>query len=136
MYSISLFFIIIISMKLFVKVPDIFIILLVTGITFFSFYSVYLTPQDNIQVLIRGQDNEWTFPIEAQETVIIQGTIGYTVIKIEDQKAWVESSPCDNQTCVAAGLVSHQGQWAACLPNGVLLMIQGFGGDDVDAVSW
>ena len=123
-------------MKLSIKVPDILIILLVTGITLFSFYSVYFMPQANTQVLIRGQGSEWTFPIEAKETVEVPGIIGNTIIKIEDKKAWVESSPCDNQTCVASGFVMRQGQWAACLPNGVLLMIQGFGGDDVDAVVW
>ena len=89
-----------------------------------------------MQVLIRGQGSEWIFPIEVQETVVVPGIIGNTIIRIEDQKAWVDSSPCDNQTCVASGYVGRQGQWAACLPNGVLLIIQGFGGDDVDAVAW
>jgi len=97
---------------------------------------VYLTPQGNAQVLIRGQGSEWVFPIETQETIIVNGHLGNTIIRIGDNRAWVESSPCDNQTCVATGHVFRQGQWAACLPNNVLLMIQGDGNDDIDAVSW
>jgi len=123
-------------MKQVIKVSDILIILVVTGITFFSAYNVYMKPQGNAQVLIRGQGSEWIFPIDAQETILVNGHLGDTTVKIGHNRVWVESSPCDNQTCVATGHVLRQGQWAACLPNNVLVMIQGDGNEDVDAVSW
>ena len=119
-----------------IKIPDILIILLAAGISFFSAYNAYLKPRGQDQVLIRGQGGEWTFPVNAEETVIVAGPLGDTVVKIHENRAWVESSPCENQTCVASGSVARQGQWAACLPNNVLLMIQGTGGGDVDAVAW
>jgi len=123
-------------MVLRVKLPDIFIILLAAGVTFFSVFDAYIKPQGQVEVLIRGQGGEWFFPLNAEETVIVAGPLGNTVVKIHDNRAWVESSPCENQTCVASGFVSRQGQWAACLPNNVLLMMQGKGDDDVDAVAW
>ena len=89
--------------------------------------------------MIRGQGREWSFPLETKETVIVSGPLGNTVVRIDDNHAWVESSPCGNQTCVAAGLVTRQGQWAACLPNNVLLIIESapaMTGEDVDAVVW
>jgi hypothetical protein len=86
-------------------------------------------------VLIRGQDSQWYFPVDAEETVVVKGPLGDTVIKIEDKRARVESSPCANKTCITTGAVSAHGQWAACLPNKVLLLIEGKD-DDIDTVSW
>jgi len=131
-------------MKISVKLSDIIIIILVTGITLFSAYSVYMKPRGIAQVLIRGQESEWTFPVDAQETIIVRGTLGNTVVRINGGKSWIESSPCENHTCVAAGTLTKQGQWAACLPNSVLLMIRGDDsgkngrseGEKIDAVVW
>ena len=98
-------------------------------------------------MLIRGHGGEWLFPIDADEIIAVSGPLGDTIVRIGDNRARVESSPCDNQTCVASGLLTRQGQWAACLPNNVLLMIQGGtsggagseasrGGNDIDALAW
>ena len=87
-------------------------------------------------MLIRAYGEEWIFQTDTDETVRIKGVLGETVLRIHGSQAWVESSPCENQTCVAAGFISRQGQWTACLPNNVLLMIIGNKDDDVDAVVW
>jgi hypothetical protein len=123
-------------MKIHVKKFDILIILFVTSMTLFSAYRIYMQPHDRIQVLIRGQDNEWIFPKEAETAVIVSGPLGNTIVKLHQNSAWVESSPCDNQNCVAAGSISRYGQWTACLPNNVLLIIKGEGNTDVDSISW
>jgi len=122
-------------MKLRLKVSDIIIILAAAGLTFLS-ATVYMKPQRYSYVLIRGQDMEWTYPVNADETVNVPGRLGDTVVRISDSRAWVESSPCENQTCVAAGLIARQGQWAACLPNSVLLMIYGTEDEGVDVIVW
>ena len=119
-----------------IKLPDILIILLAGGLTFFSVFDAYLMPRGQVQVLIRGQGGEWAFPVNAEETVTVAGPLGDTVVRIHKGRAWVEASPCENQTCVASGSLVRHGQWAACLPNNVLLMIRGTGDDDVDAVVW
>ena len=126
-----------------IKITDILIILAVISITFFSGYNAYIKPQGQPQVLIRGQGSEWLFPIEASEIIIVSGPLGDTTVRIDENHAWIESSPCENQTCVAAGLLTRHGQWTACLPNNVVLMIQGSvsgevsrEGGDVDAVVW
>jgi hypothetical protein len=124
-------------MKSRIKTADILIILLAAGLTFFSAFAAYMKPQKTVRVLIQGQGQKWTFPLDAEETVVVSGPLGNTVVRIQNNRAWVESSPCENQTCVAAGHVTRQGAWAACLPNNVLLMIEGNDDDgEVDAVAW
>ena len=131
-------------MKPKLKLADIFIILIAASFVFFASYSVYMKPRENVQVLIRSQSGEWTFPADAEETIVVTGVLGDTIVRLHENRAWIESSPCDNQTCVASGFVSKQGQWAACLPNNVLLMIQGVTYNEVphvkehelDSIAW
>ena len=124
--------------KLPVKIPDIIIILLAFGLTGVSAFAAYVKPQQTTQVLIQGKNQKWVFPMDAEETVKVQGPLGLTVVQIHDNQAWVESSPCDNKTCVASGHIHARGTWAACLPNNVLLLIEGKDeqGNTPDSVAW
>jgi hypothetical protein len=108
-----------------VKPWDIVIILLALSLTGFSFFSTYLKPRNILQVLIQGQNQKWIFPMGAEETVNVQGPLGSTVVRIHENQAWVESSPCKNKICVSAGHLRSNGEFAACLPNKVLIMIEG-----------
>jgi len=123
-------------MKLRIKIFDILIILIAAGLTVFFSYAAYKKPQGLSMILIQGQGSEWTFPLNAQETVVVPGPLGNTIVRIHDNHTWVESSPCINQTCIETGIITRQGQWAACLPNNVLLIIHGTEDDNVDAYTW
>ena len=112
--------------KLPIKFFDVIIFMLALGLTGFSTYSIYIQPQSTAQVLIEGQDRRWVYPLDAEETVAVAGPLGDTIVRIHDNQAWVESSPCDNQICVAAGILQKQWDFAACLPNNVLVMIEGY----------
>jgi hypothetical protein len=121
-----------------VKIPDIVIILIAIGITGLSIFAAYVKPKNTVRVLIRGPSEQWIFPLDADETVSVKGPLGKTVVRIRENEVWVESSPCDNQTCVATGHVRLLGRWAACLPNNVFFIIEG--SDDpenaVDGTAW
>ena len=123
-------------MKLYIKFPDIIIILFAASLTFFTAFSVYLKPAQKTQVVVRASSGLWTFPIDAQEAIIAGGPLGDTIVCIKENRVWVDSSPCDNKTCVASGYLIRHGQWAACLPNMVLILIEGIIDDDVDIVAW
>ena len=49
------------------------------------------------------------------------------VIEISGGRARVVSSPCRDQLCVKAGWISHSGEAAICLPQRVVLQVQGNG---------
>jgi len=102
-----------------------------------SFVFVYSGGGGSPSVNLRGDGGRWVFPLDASETVVISGPLGDTVIEITGGMARVVSSPCADQVCVVMGAVRNSGQWAACLPNRVMLYISA-GGDqgDVDATAW
>jgi hypothetical protein len=108
-----------------VKGLDFVMILLALGLTGVSAFAAYVKPRNTAQILINGSDREWVFPLDADERVVVPGPLGDTIVRIHDKQAWVESSPCANQVCVAAGHVTAQGEWVACMPNNVFLMIEG-----------
>jgi hypothetical protein len=75
-------------------------------------------------VVIQGSGRTWVFPLEAEERIAVPGPLGETVVGIAGGRAMVLSSPCANQTCVAAGHIGRPGNWTACLPNKVLVLIE------------
>jgi hypothetical protein len=111
-----------------------FLFLILTG---FSVFSAYIKPQDIYRVLIEGRNQKWIFPLDAEETVNVRGPLGTTVIRIHKNQAWVESSPCVNKICMGAGHLRKNGEFSACLPNNVLLLIEGNDADEmIDGYAW
>lgn len=76
-------------------------------------------------VMIEAPGEKYIYPLNKNREVAIPGVLGNTLVKIEDGSAYVVDSPCANKICVQAGHLSHNGQWASCLPNAVFVKIQG-----------
>ena len=56
-----------------------------------------------------------------------------TIVGIEDGKVYVESC-CPNGTC-SAGKIEKSGQWIACLPNKVVIRLEGSKDEEVDVLA-
>ncbi|MDR0316511.1 MAG: NusG domain II-containing protein [Treponema sp.] len=104
---------------------DFGIIIPAFGLVLASFFFVYSGAADQSIIHLKAESGEWLFPQDAVETITVQGPLGDTVIAIQGGAARVLSSPCANQTCVAAGAIHSHGQWTACLPNKVMVYIDG-----------
>jgi hypothetical protein len=123
-------------MKLYFKLADFFIIVLAAALVVYLGYDAYMSPKSD-RVMIQGPYGKWTFPMDAEESIVVHGPLGETIVRIGGGHAWVESSPCQNQTCVATGGVRRNGHWAVCLPNNVFLLVQGIEREnEVDVVTW
>jgi len=89
------------------------------------------------RAVVEGPGGEWIYPLDEDREIRIEGPLGGTMVRIESGSARIEDSPCPTKTCVASGALSRAGQWAACLPNKVLLRIEGGAADDgVDAATY
>jgi len=107
------------------KMFDIPAVALASAVALSSALLIYGGGSGEARVVIESGGRTWVYPLDAEETVRVPGEIGETVVHVHDGKAFVESSPCANQTCVAAGSVDSNGQWLACLPNGVFVRVEG-----------
>lgn len=57
--------------------------------------------------------------------IVVPGPLGLTRIRIDHQRARVESDPGPRQLCVRQGWISRPGEAAICLPNQVSVEIVG-----------
>ena len=125
------------ALAMLLKPLDTGIIIPALGAVIFSFFFAYAGGGDHPLFSIKTAGAEWVFPADASEKIAVPGPLGDTVIEIHDHAARIVSSPCANQSCVAAGAIRQSGQWAACLPNQVVLFIgSGKFEKDIDAAAW
>jgi hypothetical protein len=87
--------------------------------------SVYSRRGAALEVLVSSPSGEWIFPIGSERRFAAPGRLGPTWIVIAGKSARIESSPCPNKTCIAAGSIAEAGQWLACLPNEVFVRVEG-----------
>ena len=102
---------------------------------FFSFFSLKSGKNDNSTLIIYSGDSEYVYPLESNGQYKIKGALGESTISVQDGKASFISSPCPNQTCVEMGKISHSGEWAACLPNDIFIMVENKS-DGLDALAY
>jgi hypothetical protein len=84
--------------------------------------------------LTTGDGRKRRFSLAQQRTLKVGGPLGDSVIRIEYGRARFVSSPCRNKDCVHYGWISNQNDMAACLPNKVLIAVQG-GDEGFDAIN-
>lgn len=109
-----------------IKFADILLILLfVVIIIYFSlnFFAKNKSPVK--QVVIESGKNIWYYQLDNTKELKIKGNLGESTIKIEDGFVFFENSPCPNKLCVQSSAITKNGEWIACLPNGVFVRIEG-----------
>ena len=62
---------------------------------------------------------------QRQVAVAIPGPHGETVVAIRDGRACVVSASCPNKVCMGMGAAARQGELIACVPNALLLRVEG-----------
>jgi len=75
------------------------------------------------------------FSLEEKRLIPVAGKLGTTRVEIADKVVRVLDSPCPHKVCVKSGPISRSGETLVCLPNRVVIRIEGGEEPSVDAVS-
>jgi hypothetical protein len=75
------------------------------------------------------------FSLDEDGLIPVDGKLGTTRVEIADRGVRVLDSPCPYKLCVKSGPISRSGETLICLPNRVVIRIEGGDGPSVDAVS-
>lgn len=115
------------------------VIILVAAVAIggFSYYAVGQSgPARSAE--IKSDDGTFLYPLSEDRTISVAGPLGDSIIVIEDGHVHFSESPCRDKICIAAGDLSHSGEWTACLPNRVFLTVTGLPAEDspVDATAF
>ncbi len=76
-------------------------------------------------VRIEGSDSSYVYPLNAEVELDVPGPLGSTHVHIHDNEVWISDSPCTEKICIAAGKIYRRGDFIACLPNRVLVQVEG-----------
>lgn len=80
-------------------------------------------------VRISSNNKIFNYDISKDRVVNITGTLGDTVVEIKNKKVRILDSPCPNHTCMRSS-ISRYPESLVCLPNDVIIQIEGEGETD------
>ncbi|MBR0161616.1 MAG: NusG domain II-containing protein [Oscillospiraceae bacterium] len=63
------------------------------------------------------------YPLKKDGVFPLNG--GTNILVIADGEAWVSEADCPDKICMGMGKISRNGEFIACLPNRVLIVIEG-----------
>ena len=78
-----------------------------------------------------GDELCFTAPLDQPRTLAIDGPLGQTKLVIDERGARIVKSPCPRKICVSMGEAKHTGDLLACVPNRILVHIDGSSGKEV-----
>lgn len=64
-------------------------------------------------------------PLGEERTFALKGTLGETVVALQGGKARILASPCPHKVCLGMGPIGRDGEIVACVPNGIVLRVEG-----------
>ncbi len=81
-------------------------------------------PAESVRITASGQ-REIIVPLSSNRRFAVHGPLGDSLIEVHDGRVRFISSPCRGKQCVHSGWLSHAGELAACLPNGIMVSVLG-----------
>lgn len=79
---------------------------------------------------------EARLPLDQDQTRRVEGALGSSLIEVRDGRVRVAASPGPQQICVRAGWLQRSGESAICLPNQVVVEVEGGGPAPLDSVNF
>ena len=64
-----------------------------------------------------------SYPLKRSGTFPLNG--GTNILVIENGEAWVSEADCPDKVCMGMGKISRNGEFIACLPNRLLVVVEG-----------
>jgi hypothetical protein len=87
-------------------------------------------PEGSRVLVTSGETLCFTAPLDQQRTVALDGPLGQTHLVIDEQGARIIDSPCPRKICVSMGPAKHTADLLACVPNRILVRIDGADGEE------
>lgn len=87
-------------------------------------------PEGSRVLVTSGEQLCFVAPLDQPRTVAIDGPLGQTQLVIDEQGARIVDSPCPAKICVGMGPAKHTADLLACVPNRILVRIDGTSGGE------
>lgn len=111
--------------KVTIKPLDVLIILGLLSAAIASFFlGTESSPGNRLVVENRGE-TILSAPLSEDRDFTLQGPLGKSLLSVKGGKVHMISSPCPRKACMGMGGISQAGEMIACVPNGLIIRIEG-----------
>ncbi|WP_020678198.1 NusG domain II-containing protein [Geopsychrobacter electrodiphilus] len=110
------------------------ICLLVSALLISLFLSLGRPPGEQV-IVYTGEKIAFVGPLNQNRQLEFQGPLGKTEIEIKGGQVRVLASPCPRKICIGMGEVHRSGDLLACVPNRVVVRIEGEAAGGYDLLS-
>ena len=73
------------------------------------------------------------YPLSQDGTFLLNG--GTNTLVIENGEAWISEADCPDKLCMGFGKISRNSEIIVCLPNRLIVVIEGGKSSDIDALA-
>jgi hypothetical protein len=104
---------------------DWLVVLVLLMLSLTGIVSIAAMPEGSRVLVTCGDDLCFTAPLDQPRTLAIDGPLGQTKIVIDEKGVRIIESPCPRKRCVSMGVAKHTADLLACVPNRILVHIDG-----------
>ena len=116
---------------------DRILIFVLVAIASFYFVRLFFVSNEGREALVKvGSNPSQKVSLEINKRINVEGEKGRVVIEVKEGRVRVVESSCFQKICVNTGWIDKPGQNIVCLPNKVLVTIEGKKSPTMDAVSY
>ena len=109
----------------FMTVGDWLVVLLLLTTSLGGIVSIAAMSEGSRVLVTCGDELCFTAPLDQPRTLAIEGPLGQTKLVIDEQGARIVESPCPRKICVSMGVAKNTADLLACVPNRILVHIDG-----------
>lgn len=119
-----------------ITLGDKLLVVLMIALGFVSLVALnhWTQPGERVVVEVNGQVVQ-QLDLQVPQQVIISGSIGKTIIEIGQGTARVLDSACPEKICVKTGKIHRAGELIVCVPNKVVVKIEGKRRNQFDVIT-
>lgn len=120
-------------MKIRLRLFDVVFLIVFAACVVGSFIFLGKKKSSGANLCVKTPAGRFIYPLDKDTELDFEGVIGHTKVIIRGGQAWVTESACDNKNCIFMGKLSRSTDFVACLPNAVILTVEG-DDDEFDAL--
>ncbi|MBT5550116.1 MAG: NusG domain II-containing protein [Nitrospina sp.] len=109
------------------------VLLAIFNVGLFYYFGTGFNKGDWVVIQVE-EKNVARFPLGADRVVQVEGPLGTTEVEISRGRARIVRSPCKLKVCIKSGYIQYADRLSACLPNKVVVRIEGETQRGLDAV--
>jgi len=117
--------------------PDLLLIGLLLAVGTAGFFAVRMLQQDGttVRILLDGKTYGTYRLAEAQNIPILKNGAVANTLQIAEGKAKMIQADCPDKLCVRQNAIARQGETIVCLPNKIVVQVEGAQPSELDSVS-